>query len=170
MAGFKGGTSAKLDTLDMYILVKLHRCRKPAEKTPPGLTPMLLRAHHPSAQDNGQNHNGENDCQDEEQAAALVPRGLLVPRRLPRFHVCLPRVVVDVFYIVGNGADADVLLVDDLGHLPEQDVEVPDTLLDIADLFFPLDDERFLEVDLVLWGKLRQLVLLLLVWRGARLA
>jgi hypothetical protein len=37
-------------------------------------------------------------------------------------------------------------------NIAEQLIELADRLLDVADLGFALDDERFLEVDFVLWS------------------
>ena len=47
--------------------------------------------------------------------------------------------------------------------MPEQHVQVADTLLDVADLLLALDDESLLEVDLVLRGHGGEFLLLLLL-------
>lgn len=53
-------------------------------------------------------------------------------------------------------------------HVAEQLVELPNRLLNIAYLRLALDDEGFLEVDLVLRGETELLLLLERAARGAR--
>jgi hypothetical protein len=48
-------------------------------------------------------------------------------------------------------------------HISKQFIEFANTLLDVADLGFALDDEGFLEVDFVLVGEAELLLLLLLL-------
>jgi hypothetical protein len=55
------------------------------------------------------------------------------------------------------------LLAHDLRDLLEQDVQIAHALLDVADLLLPLDDQRLLEVDLVLRRQALELLLLLLL-------
>ncbi len=150
----------------MYILIMLYTCRTPANAHAVCCNENRQRGYGGSGaprstKNNGQNDNRENDGEDEEQAAALVACCLLIPSGLPGLDVGLAGVVLHVLDVVGDGADTHVLLVDDLRHLPEQHVQVADALLDVANLLFPLDDKALLEVDLVLRGHLRQLLLLL---------
>lgn len=55
------------------------------------------------------------------------------------------------------------LLVDHVCDIAEQLVELADGLLNVADLRFALNDERFLEVHVVLVGQTQLLLLLLLL-------
>lgn len=55
------------------------------------------------------------------------------------------------------------LLVYHVCDIAEQLVELADGLLNVADLGFALNDERFLEVDVVLVGQTQLLLLLLLL-------
>lgn len=72
------------------------------------------------------------------------------------------RVVRD-FNVFLNDVELGALLVDHVRDVAEQLVELADRLLDIADLRLALDDEGFLEVDLVLVSEAELLLLLLLL-------
>lgn len=97
-----------------------------------------------------QHDYSHDDGEDQQQTTALVAGCLLVPRCLPVFDVGLPSIGVNVFHVVGNVIQLLPLLVDNLCDLSEQHVEIANTLLNIANLFLALDDERLLEVHLVL--------------------
>jgi hypothetical protein len=111
--------------------------------------------------DNSKDNNGQNDSEDQQQAAALVASCLLVPRGLSVFNVSLARIFSDIFHSVSDRAQLLPLLVHNLRYLSEEDVQVTDTLLNIADLFLTLNNESFLEVDLVLRCEYDALFLLL---------
>lgn len=125
---------------------------------------------HPLVQENCEKYNGENDGEDNEQTAALVPGGLLVPGSLGQLNHGAAGIISGDLYVVCDGVELLPLLAHDLRYLAEEHVEVANALLDVADLFLSFDNERLLEVDLVLRGKTRELLLLLLLLQMAGVA
>jgi hypothetical protein len=65
--------------------------------------------------------------------------------------------------ILFNNVQLRALLMHHVRDISEQLVQLSHALLDVADLGFALDDEGFLEVDLVLVGEAKLFLLLLLV-------
>ena len=108
----------------------------------------------------GQNNDQQHHRQYDQQAKRLAPRILLIPIRTPQLEIRAPRVRRRVAHIHLDRVQHGALLVHNVRHVPEQLVQLPDALLDVPNLAFSLDDERFLEVDFVLRCK-AQLVLFL---------
>lgn len=101
-------------------------------------------------QNNRKNDDGQNDCKNQHEAATLVAGRFLVPRRLSELDLGAAGIVAHVFYVVRDRCELLTLFRHNLRHLSEQDVEITDTCFDIPNLLLTLDDERFLEVHLVL--------------------
>lgn len=81
------------------------------------------------------------------------------------------RVFVRPLHVIRYARQLLTLLSHDLCDLLEQHIQVPDTLLDIANFLFSLRDQGVLEVDLVLRSQpefLLQLLLLLLLRCGGQ--
>jgi hypothetical protein len=86
-----------------------------------------------------------------------------MPRRRRQLDVRASCVVPDVLDVVGDQIQRLPLLMDHVRHIAEQLVELRHGLLDVPDLRLALDDERLLEVDLVLRREPQLLLLLLLL-------
>lgn len=97
-----------------------------------------------------ENDDGEDDCQDEHQTTPLVASRLLVSRRLAKLYLSTPGIVTHIFHVIRNRSKLLALLGHNLSHLSEQHIEIADALLNVSDLLFTLDNERFLEVYFVL--------------------
>jgi TRAP-type mannitol/chloroaromatic compound transport system permease large subunit len=75
------------------------------------------------------------------------------------------------FHVLLDDIELSTLLMHHVRHIAEQLVQLTDRLLDVADLGLALDDELFLEVDVVLVRQTELLLLLLLLLElGALLA
>jgi hypothetical protein len=59
-------------------------------------------------------------------------------------------VIPDIFNMVCHQIQRLSLLVHHMRHVAEQLIELRDRLFNVPDLRFTLDDQRFLEVDLIL--------------------
>lgn len=78
------------------------------------------------------------------------------------------RVLVRPLHIIRNTRQLLALLSDDLRDLLKEHIQIPHTLLNVADLLLALSNQGILEVDLVLRGQsefLLELLLLLLLGR-----
>lgn len=90
-----------------------------------------------------------------------------MPTRRSELLIRIPRIIACLHHVLRNNVQILTLLVYHMCHVTEQFVEFADALLNIANLRFALDDQRFLKVDIVLVRKagllLLQLLLLLLL-------
>jgi len=97
-----------------------------------------------------QDNNDQNDRHDEQENACLAPRIFLVVARLLQVDMCTARGVMRDLDIFFDDVKLRSLLVHHVSDVAEELVELADGLLNIANLGFALNYERFLEVDIVL--------------------
>jgi hypothetical protein len=116
-----------------------------------------------SAQNGRQYDNEQNDGQNQQQATRLTPCLLLIPTRRSQFKIRASRILHRVLHIILNDIERLALLSHNVRHIAEQLIQLANALLDIADLRLALDNQRLLEVDLVLWSESQLLLLLLLL-------
>ena len=122
-----------------------------------------INAPHSSSQCCGQNDNNQDNSQDDEQATGFGARIFLISAGTAELDVGTPSVLCHTFDVLADNIQLPALLTDDVSDIPEQLVQLADTLLDVADLVFAFDDKRLLEVHVVLVRKSRLLQLLLLL-------
>jgi len=93
-----------------------------------------------------------------------------VPARLAQLDVGTPCFICHVLDVLGDEVQLASLLMHDMRDIPEQLVQLAHALLDVSYLSLALDDQRLLEVDLILVceSRLLELLLLLLGFRGWR--
>lgn len=99
-----------------------------------------------SREHNDQKDHGKNY----KEAASLVARILLVSTGATQFDIRPASVVRDILDIVADNVELAPLLMNNVGDIAKQFVEFADALLNVPDFRLPLDDERFLEIHLVL--------------------
>lgn len=109
------------------------------------------------------NDDSQNDGQDQQQTAHLVPGVLLMSAGGTQLAVGTLSVVSGTRDIIANDVELTTLVVDHMSDISEQFVELAHGLLDITNLGFALDDQRFLEVDLRLICQTQLFLLLLLL-------
>lgn len=115
------------------------------------------------SQENRQQYNSQDHGQDEQQKTCSTPRILLVPTRRSKLDIRTSSIISDRLHIVRDQIQLLSLLVHDMGDIPEKLIELTDTLLDISDLRFPFDDQRILEIDVILRCQSKLLLFLLLL-------
>lgn len=143
-----------------------HKRSKEAAKTSRGTNASEERR---LSENNSKNDNSQDDSQYHKQAACSVARIFLVPTGTTQLGIRTPCILGHVLDILADNVKLTALLVNDVRDITEQLVQLPNALLDVADLGFPLDDKRFLEVYLALVcqaGLLLQLLLLELKLAG----
>jgi hypothetical protein len=85
-------------------------------------------------EEDSKNDDDENNGQDEQKNASLAPGALLVVARLLEVDVGATRGVVGNLYVLVNHVELGALLVNHVGDIAEQLVELADRLLNVADL------------------------------------
>lgn len=98
------------------------------------------------SQDDDDQENG----QDKQQDACLAACTLLVIARLLEIDLRALRGITRDVDVLLDAVELYALLVDHMGNISEQFIELANGLFDIADFGLALDDERLLEVDLIL--------------------
>lgn len=101
-------------------------------------------------QDDSKDNDDQDNGQDKQQNARLAPSTLLVVASLLKVYMRASRRIVRRLNILLDDIELGPLLMHHVSDITKQLVELADRLLDIADLGLALDDEGFLEVDLVL--------------------
>lgn len=92
-----------------------------------------------------------------------------MPTRRPELLIRIPRIISRLRDIFRNNIETLSLLVDHMRNVSKQLIQLPHTLLDVADLGLALGDEGFVKVDLALVGKDGLLLLELLLLLGLAL-
>lgn len=103
-----------------------------------------------------QQHNRQDYAENEHQTEALVASRLLIPRSLAILDVCLACVVSNILDIVRNRPQLLALFCDNVRNLAEKHIQVANTLFDIANFLFTLDEKSLVKVHLILGRQLRQ--------------
>src|SRR6266480_1720681 len=85
-------------------------------------------------QHSSQDYHRQNNSQNQQQAAHLIPRIPLMPTCRYQFPVRSPRIITDTLHVVGDDVELLALLVHHVGHVAKELVELTYALLDVADL------------------------------------
>lgn len=99
-----------------------------------------------SPQKHCQQNDREDYCEYQQQPAHAPSCLSLITACLSELDVCLLRIGVQRHDVVLDTIDHDSLLVDYRTQIPEDLVQLRDTLLYAPDFFFALDNQRLLEI------------------------